>query len=794
MPLTTPSPAPPSADRPARRGSTVRRQLLALVLVTLIPFLAMFALRARERSANERAAAAQRARELAHLVAEGVDSHVSRIQMLMTATSRAIGTSAGDAPRNDSLLLGILDELGDSVVSFLWVAAPDGRIIGTSMRPLPEPGSADVGGREYFQEALRTRRPTVGRAIQGQLQGNWIVVLTHPILDADGQITAVMLASMRLVSLTQLASRTRLPGGTVVTVVDSAGTVLGRNEDAPSWVGKKVPNHLSTAEIIASGGGPEEVTGLDGVRRVSGFANTTLVPWRVFVGIPRDLAFAPATRAFRRDLTMAGITAILALLLSLAVARRLTRPLDALTANALSIAAGDHQPRQRVVSSIRELTTLAESFDSMAATVAARNEQLRRAQKTEALGRFAGGIAHDFNNLLTAILGYCDLALDDIPSDAPARLDVAAIRSTAQRAANLTRQILAFSRRQMLQPVLLDLNGVVGGMEAILGRLMEHGVAVRLALSPRSGTVLADRSQLEQVILNLVLNARDAMPGGGTVLVETGELVVEPASTAGHPHADGPGPGSWLFLAVHDTGVGMTQAMKAQILEPFFTTKERSKGTGLGLATVDGIVQQSGGVLHVESTPGVGSTFRVFLPRATGSAAPVTPGAEPPSVPPPSGGTARTILLAEDEDAVRAVAAAALGRAGYRVIAARSGGEAIGIAASHGAPVDLLVTDVVMPGMMGPELATRLGRTQPGLRVLLTSGYTDDDRLLRELASESLPFIAKPFTPDQLVARVRSLLEGEPAPAPTPVPAPGHAVPAPPRPADEKATLPRSGA
>ncbi|MDF1504472.1 ATP-binding protein [Roseisolibacter sp. H3M3-2] len=385
-------------------------------------------------------------------------------------------------------------------------------------------------------------------------------------------------------------------------------------------------------------------------------------------------------------------------------------------------------------------------------------EQLRRAQKMEALGRFAGGIAHDFNNLLTGILGYCDLALLDLPDGAPEREDFQAIRLAAQRAAGLTGQILAFSRGQVVQPVPLDLNEVLAGLEPMLGRMIGEHIRLVTARAPALGAVLADPGQVEQIVVNLALNARDAMPEGGLMSLATRDERVE-AHDPTHP---GVPAGRWVVLELRDTGVGMDAETQARIFEPFFTTKERGKGTGLGLATVYGIVRQAGGTVRVRSAPGAGSTFTVYLPRA--EAAAVEPRrAEAPA--PPARGGSETVLLVEDEDAVRSIARETLARRGYEVLVAADGPAALALARRREAPIDLLLTDVVMPGMHGRALAEALLRDRPTLRVLFMSGYTEDEVLHRGVSTEALAFIAKPFTPDMLAARVRDVLDaGEGAP------------------------------
>src|SRR5881398_3958214 len=328
-------------------------------------------------------------------------------------------------------------------------------------------------------------------------------------------------------------------------------------------------------------------------------------------------------------------------------------------------------------------------------------QQLRQAQKMEAVGRLAGGIAHDFNNILTAITGHADLLLEDLGHHDPRRADVDEIRRSAERAAGLTRQLLAFSRQQVLQPKVVDLNALVLDMDKLLRRLIGEDVELATVLDPALGRVTADPGQLEQVIVNLAVNARDAMPNGGRLTLETKNVDLDadyPTDRVTIPA------GRYVMLVISDTGTGMDAQTRARIFEPFFTTKVPGKGTGLGLATVHGIVAQSGGTITVESAPDQGSTFTIYLPQVD---APVEAAAPPVPVERPPRGS-ETVLLAEDEPAVRTIAQQALERHGYTVLAAPSGAAALALAAQHAATIDLLLTDVVMPGMSGRDLADRL--------------------------------------------------------------------------------------
>ena len=378
-------------------------------------------------------------------------------------------------------------------------------------------------------------------------------------------------------------------------------------------------------------------------------------------------------------------------------------------------------------------------------------DQLRQAQKMEAVGRLAGGVAHDFNNLLTAIIGYADL-LSVGSSQGPVRQnDLDEIRKAAERASSLTRQLLAFSRQQILQPRVLDLNHVVLGMSNLLHRLIGEDIELYTALAVRLDSVRVDAGQIEQVILNLALNARDAMPQGGKLTIETANVHLDDAYARGHVAVR---TGSYVMLAVSDTGVGMSAETQARLFEPFFTTKELGKGTGLGLSTVYGIVKQSGGNIWAYSVLGKGTTFKVYLPCADGPAEPAISEVVVSTM-----GGSENILLVEDDELVRKLAQEVLGRKGYRVVSTGMIEEALQIAESQQSPIHLVLTDVVMPGMSGNELVSRIQLVRPEVKVLFMSGYADHAVVHHGVIEAGMFFLQKPFTPALLAQKVREVLE-----------------------------------
>ncbi len=380
-------------------------------------------------------------------------------------------------------------------------------------------------------------------------------------------------------------------------------------------------------------------------------------------------------------------------------------------------------------------------------------DQLRQALKMEAIGRLAGGIAHDFNNLLTAINGYSQLLVSSLAAEDPRREDAEQIRLAGERAAALTGQLLAFSRRQLLQPEVLDVHEVIHGLAPMIRRLIGAHIELRLVLRARSPLVLADRARLEQVIVNLSVNARDAMPDGGTLSIETSVLDLQTPRRLGQDVAAA---GRYVELRVRDTGIGMDAATRRRVFEPFFTTKEPGRGTGLGLATAYGTVRQSGGHLRVTSAPGKGTSFRVALPESAEAPRPIAMDTSPPNV----GSGRGTVLVVEDEPTVRALAERVLADAGYRVISADDGPSALDVVTAHDGPIALLLTDLVIPGGGGVELARQVAERRPATRVLFMSGYADDAIVQHGAIHRQVAFLAKPFTAETLLARVRTALSG----------------------------------
>jgi signal transduction histidine kinase len=408
-----------------------------------------------------------------------------------------------------------------------------------------------------------------------------------------------------------------------------------------------------------------------------------------------------------------------------------------------------HRVRRRLEASLESRAQAEENRRSLEA-------QLRQSQKLEAVGRLAGGVAHDFNNLMLVINGLAELALDRVRPGDPLRDDLESIFETGQRAASLTRQLLAFSRKQVLAPQALDLNQLVTGVSKMLRRLIGEDIELLTVLADDLGRVKADPGQIEQVLMNLAVNAKDAMPQGGRLSLSTTNAVLDENSPERPPDA---AVGAYVAMTVTDTGCGMDTATRERLFEPFFTTKEPGKGTGLGLSTVYGIVKQSGGAISVSSAPGTGTTFTIYLPRLPDAGPDAAATAGPPPAALPAAGGRETILLVEDSPPVRKLVKRLLEMAGYTVLVATNGGEALQVLEQCRGAVHLLFTDAVLPGISGPELARRAQQLRPELRVLYTSGYTQNELHRQEVLGPGVLLLPKPYTREQLCRQVRAALD-----------------------------------
>ena len=525
-------------------------------------------------------------------------------------------------------------------------------------------------------------------------------------------------------------------------------------------------------------------------------------PWLILIEFPDQVVLKPVHGFIKRMVMIGLFLFVMGVASAFVLSRNITRPLYELTAGATAISRGDHsravkidqkdelgqlatafnamveklrESQRELERKVQERTAQLEEANSQLEMLSASNAQKRsvaekertdalealhntekqlvQSQKLEAVGRLAGGISHDFNNLLTVILGYSDISKRNLKEGDPLKRNLEEITKASERAASLTRQLLAFSRKQVMQPKVFDLNTVVTDLEKMLRRMIGEDVELRVSPGSDLGNIKADPVQLEQVIMNMVVNARDAMPKGGKLSIETSNVYLDESYAREHVSVV---PGDYVMLAISDTGCGMDEETRLRIFEPFFTTKESGKGTGLGLSMVYGIVRQSGGNIWVYSEEGRGTTFKIYFPRVTAEAEEYKRATQTSDVPKGS----ETILLVEDAEWVRTLARQVLETAGYRVLEAGSAETAITLCENiNGDKIDLLLTDVVMPGMSGNDMSRVLLTKQPGMPVLYMSGYTDDAIVQHGVLEPGINFLQKPFSPGALASKVREVLD-----------------------------------
>lgn len=751
--------------------------MLVAAAITALAFL-----RARERWAAEERRITEQSQAAATIIGRSLDATVIDAHALLNSLSRLLDPAAPKT-RNDALLRALYAE-SPVKYSNIYLSDSLGRNIGAVRLPQGGRDSPSSAPRAYVEQAMRTKRFAVGVPVRSRMLAGapWVLPFISPIMDsASGRVRALVGASIYLDSLDAMHVARTLPAGSIVSVIDSADRIALRSRDADAWIGKRFPQDVSAAlRRRPLPWGTLVLSPIDSVQRAFGTQRMGQMPWRVYVGIPTAYALGPSRAQFIQDVLLGLLFSLAIVVLGYWIVARFVSPIESLTRDARAISTGD-MTRRSALDSTDEFGTLARTFNTMADAIVERNvalasaqTQLRQAQKLEALGSFAGGVAHDFNNYLSSIIGHSEMALADLPGDSPVRPDVEGVLSSARRAAELTRQILVFSRQQAMAPQVLDPNEVITDIERMIARLLGESVSLTLSLEPEVGVVRADRGQLEQVLMNLAANARDAMPGGGRFQITT-TAVERPGN---HPHATSLAAGHYVCISASDTGTGISPATRERMFEPFFTTKDRGRGTGLGLALAYGIVQQSGGAIDVESAEGRGTTFHIHLPLVSATADRAVKPLSSPAAPAEHASGVARILLVEDDDAVAAATERMLARAGYEVARAAHGQAGLEALERAIGSFDLVVTDVVMPGMSGADLAREISLRYPSVKLLFISGYPDDDELVRDVAQHQLPFLAKPFSTEELLQTVRRLLdtarlaEGAAAPLSAPLAAP----------------------
>jgi signal transduction histidine kinase/ActR/RegA family two-component response regulator len=734
--------------------ASLRIRLLVLVLVAVVPIVGIVVLSAREQRRLRGEQAAGDVTALVRLVAERQQRSVDAARGLLLGMSRMRSIAELDGPACSATLAPLL-AAEPTFVNMAAVRA-DGQLF-CSAAPAKPP--IDLSDREFYKGALRTGGLGVGELVTSRVRGLGAVGFGYPVRDEGGRIVAVAIASLAVSELQRELEDLPLPAGAEVAVLDRRGVAVSVRPDPGRWLGKPFDATLVTE--IESGDRPVTVEGTDGVPRLyhhrEVVAPDGTVAMHVIAGIPTAAILDPVNRVSTRALVASLLASALALAAAALVAElTLVRRLRRLAAASRRIAAGDLSARTGLPARRDELGELVKSFDDMArgledleAEKRRSEEQLRQAQKMEAVGQLAGGVAHDFNNLLTIILSAATGIREQLPAGHPGQDDAREVLHAAERAAALTRQLLAFSRRQALAPRAMDLGEAVRGLERMLQRLLGEGIRLCVRVAGPA-PVFADPGQIELALLNLCVNARDAMPRGGRLDVEV-EVLDEgdPRRPAGSDVPAGP----LATLTVRDTGVGIDPDVIGRIFEPLFTTKGVGRGTGLGLSTVLGIVGQSGGAIRVRSERAGGAEFTVCLPAHRGDAARAE--GTPPAAPL---GRDETILLVEDDPGLRAMLGRTLYEHGYQVREAATAPEALALAAAHGPP-SLVLTDVILPDGNGVDLARELSRRWDGVRIVFMSGYPGEHLSGADAVPAGARFLPKPFTPEVLLAAVREALQ-----------------------------------
>ncbi|HKY21458.1 MAG TPA: response regulator [Vicinamibacterales bacterium] len=743
---------------------SLRVRVLAPAALVAIPAIALLLYTSLERQRQAERTVTQLTQQLASLKAMHQAQLIESTRQLLIAVGNSRDVREGDSETCSAYLRQLLPQIGATYAN-LGVLDVHGDFKCSGMS-LP---TMNLAFRPYFQRAIEKRTFVVGEFIIGIQTRKASLPFAYPVLDEAGKVRLVIYAAVDLERLDAAFHHdTDWPSEATMILTDRDHTVLAMHPHGEQWIGKSFKNHPVVLRIGSARAGTLDVES-NGDVQVQGFQRVDPLEsgLMVRVVISKSQAMAAATWQIYRSLLGFSLAAVLVILgVQMASNRLLLRPIAQLTKASRRLAAGDLGARAASSTTIPELRELGQDFDDMAAAIEEREsarlraeqerkaieQQYHQSQKMEAVGRLAGGIAHDFNNMLTAILGYCELLLEDPHVGPSQRGDIREIEKAGKTAAQLTRQLLAFSRREIVEPIVLDVNEIVSGMDKMLYRLVGEHIEMTTELAPRLDRVKADRGQMEQVVLNLTINARDAMTQGGRLTIQTDNVHLPDGVVSTYLAAP---PGDYVMIAVRDEGGGMSPAVLQHLFEPFFTTKVTGKGTGLGLATVYGIVKQGHGGIAVESQVGQGSTLRIYLPRCDEEPTPAVADAAASRA--TVGGA--TILIVEDDPGIRELAAKVLGRYGYQVLTANGGDEARDICERHGGPIDVLLSDIVMPGMNGPTVAAMLKTIRPALKVVFMSGYTDDAIVRHGVKERDVPFLQKPFSPEQLVNKILEVLD-----------------------------------
>ena len=739
----------------------LRTRLVSLGLIATAPALVVILYTQSVERSRAREQAVSDIRQVTQLAAIQQATLFDGVERLLQTLAQLPDIQSDDPARCRALLPGVLRDHPGYIN--IWVNKTANPSFCEAIPVAPAINAVDVA-KPWYRHAIDTGATTVSDFSISPVNGMPIVVIAHAIAGQSAS-EGVVAATVSLDTVNDIAARAQLPASTTLTLVDRKHQILARAPNAPALLGKLMPapsgaSEDSAADIIDADG----VAKMYATARVRGSVDTGL---SIGTAADRGATLATADNLLQRQAVLLVVLLMATILATLAGGERFVlRPVTALAEVTRRLAAGDLSARARLRTGVPGVSELGAAVNTMAAEMESRSraearaqaelraseERLRHAQKLELVGQLAAGVAHNFNNLLTVIAGFTELLLVRHPQGID-RSDLEEVKKAAGRGAVLTRQLLAFSRRQDAVPARLDLNQTITELRDMLGRVIREDIVLRITLAPSPAWVLIDPHEVEQVVLNLVLNARDAMPAGGDISIQISHVMLDATEATGAVPAL---TGWFVRLDVTDTGTGIGADVRAHLFEPFFTTKDAGKGTGMGLASVDSIVRQNRGAIGVDTAPGRGSTFQVYFPAVSADLV-VTPPPAPQTalLPVPSG---TTILLVEDEDPLRAVVARMLAQAGYRVLDARTPGEACELFEKHQHDITLLLTDVIMPEMNGPALAQRLVALRPELRVLFVSGYTDELPVLNTPGSKS-KFLPKPFSSATLLAAVAELLE-----------------------------------
>ena len=743
---------------------SIRTQLLLMAFVVALPAMGIIIYSGLEQRKEAINNARIETKKLADNIASEQQNLVAAAQQLVSALAQMPHVKSHDTAKVQAILVDIL-RLNPQYLN-IFIADRSGKMW---VSAVPMKSTFSMSDRRYFRNARSSGQFSSGEYIIGRIFGRPTISFGYPFKDQKDEFGGVIAVNFDLDYCRQLLERSRLPEGSSYVLIDHKGVILSRGIHPEPYVGK----HVGQEMFRAMQAGPDEETlvspGIDGTERFSTYRklrlSTEQTPYMyIRVGIPVKSVVSKANRALFYKLAVFTPFFLTALFLGWLIGKRsIVDRLSTLQEASRRLAGGDLTTRVSDLVKGGELGNLGQAFDEMARLLALREqeqqaaakekklllEQLGQSQKIESIGRLAGGVAHDLNNLLTPIVGYADLLKREYSQNTHAVERIDHILSASEKAKRLVQQLLSFSRKQILDMKTIDLNQVLSSFHDILRRTIRENIDIQMHLSKETFGIRADKNQLEQIIMNLAINAQDAIEGNGKITFETAPVVLDEEYARQHV---GVKPGRYFMLAVSDDGCGMDNETLSQIFEPFFTTKGVGKGSGLGLATVYGLVKQHGGNIWVYSEPGKGSIFKIYFPTVDGS-----PADEHEAVPEHCViSLNRAILLVEDDEMVRHMVKDLLHNYGCTVIEA--GGPKQALEKVNGQHLDLLVTDVVMPDMDGPELYRRLSAFYPELKVLYMSGYTQNVIVHNGALSEGINFIQKPFAVHDFVRKVEAII------------------------------------